>query len=497
MSKAKKPPVVSTPQGHSGAWEFNYDHDSWKILSTRGTDYISFKTIRKHWGDGPTDSIKQAALAYLTNRSAKTVSGAISRLASMARTTSLDENISAATLMDYRYQLSREELYYLGHIAAFLKFWIAHGYPGVDPDVLQFFDRITIPGNVKGQAVRTHHPTKGPFTQIELKAIVLAAREAHSAGDMSTQDFAILLMLTATGSRPGQLSMLVCGDLLPIQERSNSRRLLIPSLKKRTHKRLTRRRVIPAEIASLLQELVNERAHDARFTGIGIPADQRPIFTHNAEAFPSPESAHIGAGRVTTALKRIERIIGLRSARTGAPIVLSARRFRTALGTRAAEAGHPPVIIADLLDHGDLQHVGVYVESRPSIVGRMDAALQDRVEPLVGLFRGTIVQQETASGVEEATSRRVAADAGVNVGTCGGPTSCIRLAPLACYTCASFRPWQDAPHETLLKSLVDERAMLLADGISPQIASAKDGTILAIAEVANRCRRMRETESDG
>ena len=330
---------------------------------------------------------------------------------------------------------------------------------------------------------------------MELQGITLAAREAYRVGSVSRQDFAILLTLTATGSRPGQVPMLVCGDLLQPGRGSSTGRLLVPSLKKRTRKRLTRERIIPGELAVLLQELVEERRRDERFRG--IPVDQRPIFATEATTFASLEDAHIGTSGVGQVLKRIQKAIQLRSARTGAPIVLASRRFRTTLGTRAAEAGHPPVVIADLLDHTDLQHVGVYVEARPSIVDRMDAALHDRVEPLVGLFMGAVVADESASGVEEAATRRVAADTGGHVGTCGGPRSCTRLAPLACYTCAAFRPWRDAPHEELLQSLLDEREALLADGISPQVASANDATMMAIAEVADRCRRMREAGSDG
>ena len=120
----------------------------------------------------------------------------------------------------------------------------------------------------------------------------------------------------------------------------------------------------------------------------------------------------------------------------------------------------------------------------------MDAALHGRAEPLAGLFRGAIVTDEAKSGVVEAPSRRVAAAVGRGVGNCAGPRSCVRLVPLACYTCAAFRPWRDAPHEELLQSLVDERKALLADAVSPQVASANDATIMAIAEVADRCRAM-------
>jgi len=176
---------------------------------------------------------------------------------------------------------------------------------------------------------------------------------------------------------------------------------------------------------------------------------------------------------------------------------LSPRRFRRTLGTRAADAGHSPFVIADLLDHSDLQHVGVYVQAGGAIQDRIDAALRDRAEPLVGLFAGAVVAGEDESGVADAASRRIAAAAGGPVGTCAGPLDCNRLAPLACYTCAAFRPWRDAPHGALLRSLTEEREALLADGIAPQVAGANDATVMAVGEVAERCRALREAHAHG
>ena len=495
MSSSSGVRPVEAPRERDNHAGFDPVDDVWKIVLEKGVTHISFRPIRDRWGDGHTDNAKQAALAYMEDRSPDTVKGAVNALARMARHVLAGDTISAASLMGYRSLLAREDLHYLGHLAAFLKFWVARGYAGVDRDVLQFFGSIKIPGNVKGAAVRTHHPTKGPFTDLELQGITLAAREAHREGRVSRQDFAILLALTATGSRPGQLSMLACGDLVPPAPGSSVSRLLVPSLKKRTSKRLTRERVIPGELAVLLKKLVAERSRDERFRT--LPVDRRPIFAVAARAFASLAEAHIGKHGVSGALKRIQSALRLRSARTGAPINLAPRRFRSTLGTRAADAGHPPVLIAHLLDHTDLQHVGVYVESRPSIVDRMDAALHDRVEPLAGLFTGAVVADETRSGVAEAPSRRIASAAGRGVGTCTGPRSCVRLAPLACYICAAFRPWRDAPHDDLLRALIEERATLLADGISPQVAGANDAIIMAVAEVADRCRAMRTGTAHG
>ena len=474
---------------------FDPGADTWTIVLTKGVTCVSFTPIRTHWGETHADNAKRAASAYLETHAPDTVANAVGYLGRMARHVPLRGSISAATLMDYRARLSSEKLYYLGHIAAFLKFWHARGYPGVDDSVLAFFGRVRIPGNVKGTAVRTHDPVKGPFTDPELQAIVLAAREAHRGGLLDRQDYAILLTLTATGARPGQVSMLLCGDLIPAVRGSSTARLRVPSLKKRTRERLTRERVIPAELAVVLGEIIEQRRLDGRFAGMALL--RRPIFAGAAESFESLEHAHIGSRGVGHAVKRIQNVLRLRSARTGVAMDLSPRRFRRTLGTRAADAGHSPFVIADLLDHSDLQHVGVYVQAGGSIQDRIDAALRDRAEPLVGLFTGAVVAGEAQSGVADAASRRVGATAGRAVGTCAGPRDCNRLAPLACYTCAAFRPWLDAPHGALLRSLAQEREALLGDGVAPQVAGANDATIMAVEEVAARCRELRAGHAHG
>lgn len=469
--------------------------DTWRIDLPQGATRISFGPIRRHWGDRHADNARRAARAYLETHAPDTVANAVHYLGRMARHVPVGGAISAATLMNYRARLSAEELYYLGHIAAFLKFWLACGYPGVEAGVLAFFERVRIPGNVKGSAVRTHDPVTGPFTDAELQGILLAAREGHRRGIVSREDFAILLTLTATGARSGQVSMLVCGDFVVPPPGASPARLHVPSLKKRTRRRLTRERVIPVELAILLGELVDQRSRDGRFAGVAV--ERRPIFARTGRIYESLERAHIGSRGVANAVKRIQTALGLRSARTGAHMKLSPRRFRRTLGTRAAEAGHAPMVIAELLDHSDLQHVGVYVEARGSIQDRIDAALGDRAEPLVGLFQGAVVPDEARSGVADAPTQCIAAIDGHRVGTCAGPRDCNRLAPLACYTCAAFRPWRDAPHGALLHSLREERKALLAEGVAPRVAGANDATIMAVEEVAARCRALRAGRADG
>ena len=171
MSDAVGPRPVAVSQAWYRDLGIDRDDDLWTIASLRGRTYIRFKPIRRNWGDVLTDRVKDAALAYFETRSADTVANGVVFLARMSRYVSVDGTISASTLMDYRSRLRPEQLHYLGHVAAFLKFWLERGYPGVDPDVLHFFNSVKIPDNVKGAAVRTHHPTKGPFSDAELHGV--------------------------------------------------------------------------------------------------------------------------------------------------------------------------------------------------------------------------------------------------------------------------------------------------------------------------------------
>lgn len=399
-------------------------------------------------------------------------------------------------LINYRSTLHRQNLHYLEHLSAFMKKWVELGYPGINPDVLVFFRAVRIPGNEKGAAVRQNCPYKGPFTDIELQAIAESAREAFRVGKLGRGDYAILLLVMTIGARPGQLSMLVCGDFELPKNGFSMCMLKVPSLKKRTSNRLTRERPIPAELARLLDDQAREAAADERLTGID-PA-RRPLFINSEHSdFSDVRLAHIGRSGVDAALQRVARAIDVCSERTGKPIALTATRFRRTLGTRAIEEGYAPITVAEMLDHSDLQNVSVYVENRSSIVDRIDAVLAAKLGPIARLFLGRVIEREAQANVDDPATRRVRADRDLPVGTCGGSSGCNRRAPIACYTCASFMPWRDAPHERLLQSLIDERDRLLASGIDTRIAAANDASILAIADVIERCKPLTETVSHG
>lgn len=82
------------------------------------------------------------------------------------------------------------------------------------------------------------------------------------------------------------------------------------------------------------------------------------------------------------------------------------------------------------------------------------------------------------------------------MGSCGKHGFCGLLAPVACYTCVSFQPWLDGPHEAVLDYLLGERERLTSTA-DLRIAAINDRTILAVAEVVRLCQARREEAADG
>jgi hypothetical protein len=156
--------------------------------------------------------------------------------------------------------------------------------------------------------------------------------------------------------------------------------------------------------------------------------------------------------------------------------------------------GHGELVIAELLDHTDIQNVGVYVQATPEIVERIDRAMAMHLAPLAQAFAGVIIADESeATRKGDPTSRicdpRI--DSSMKpMGNCGKYAFCGSLAPISCYTCRSFQPWLDGPHEAVLNHLILERERLLV-GSDIRIASINDRTILAVAEVVHRCEAIR------
>lgn len=418
------------------------------------------------------------------------------------------EVITLADFMNFVASLPAKRVYHARQMKEVLSSLLEVGFAGVDDDLRRALPTIETDRHDIGAAVRTMDPHKGPLTNVEYDAIVAALHAAFADGRLPLASYALALLGIVLGARPLQLGLLKVKDLLVGSQGVEKVYILkVARLKQgkgiRPRTFFRDRPLIPA-VGEVL-----ERQRDAAIawaTARGMEPDEAPMFPSDAgldgdaggSMAPGIEG-HLTGQQASNRLSWVLKSLGVVSERTGQPIHLFQSRIRRTFGTRLAAEGRSAKAIAELMDHTWEASSLVYIETRPEMIERIDKALALKIAPMAQAFLGVVFE----GGAEE---RKAASPGGVihlatesalsSLGGCGKHDFCGLAAPLACYTCPLFNPWVDGPHEDLLGQLIAERDELLRVA-DERIASVNDRTILAVAEVVNRCRAALAWSEEG
>jgi len=402
----------------------------------------------------------------------------------------------------------REDM--VGKLRGFLKFWFETGIGGISRDFIDAIYQVKLKGSAKGEAVKSYDPYIGPYTPIELQAIMDGVTNAYLEDRLSTRDYVMTILFVQRGSRLNQVKNLRVGDFVLGREGAEVR---MPRGKQRGSG--FREEFSTFKISEDLYKLVRVlRKESLERIGNKLPASQKHLierltddllplfigdFSSFAQALPAilesqqtSEDHHMGEGGVATRLRAIASVISVHSERTGEVINLTSHRFRRTMGTDLAREGAGVGPIAIALDHTDYQNAGVYVSTTADIATRLDRKIGKLLAPLAQAFAGLLVRHESEAVRGDNPESRIRTMAGSNnVGTCGNFSFCGSRAPIACYTCAKFQPWIEAPHEENLNSLYQERQEILDATGDETIARQLDRSILAIEDVIRRCELKR------
>ncbi|MEQ1600995.1 MAG: site-specific integrase [Methylophilaceae bacterium] len=474
--------------------------DRWAYRDSTRNISLNFS----EWNAAPAliDSVKKVLIWYAENKSPDHLKNMFERFQHMLRSIDLyggnAVQISCNDIINYRAKLSKNTAWYLGNLAGFLQKWHDLGVPGVTDDAVALLKQLRIQGNQKGEAVLTMDAENGPFSDIEVEAIQAALGCAYEEGKIDLEDYLLVWLFLALGQRPIQYASLKVCDVGTEESKDGATiyTLRVPRAKQRGH--LSRgdfkqRVLIPQIGVKLVQHAMEVQAN---FMETLPNPGHAPLFPAKRSRLNEPKGFeyHRTSQTLSDALEAVLLGLNVVSERTGERLHITATRFRRTLGTRAAMEGHGELVIAELLDHTDTQNVGVYVQATPEIVERIDRAMAMHLAPLAQAFAGVIIADESEATRKDDPASRICdprIDSSMKpMGNCGKYGFCGSLAPISCYTCRSFQPWLDGPHEAVLNHLILERERLLV-GSDIRIASINDRTILAVAEVVHRCEAIR------
>ncbi|MCG5498641.1 hypothetical protein LPW30_13030 [Ectothiorhodospira variabilis] len=446
---------------------------------------------------------------YASSLSAAHAENNFMRFYHMLRSTGASE-LNDKVLINYRSSLNSENEWYLGVIRGFLRRWYKMGFPGVSNDLIRLLDGWRLRGNRKGDAIKRKDPSSGALTDIELQAFNEGAVCAFERNLISLSELAMSLVVSNTGRRPGQISHLKIVDIVEGKNAKDERSYLlnIPRGKQGDGFRAGFKAFAVTEDlwAILSAQARNSIEQTKALLGFDLQEVDRkqiPLFPDLAamKLVTSPkelrellgtDKLHIAAAEITDVLQFVAEAGDVVSERTGEPLRINARRFRYTTGTRAAREGFGELVIAELLDHSDTQNAGVYVKNIPEHVKRLDEAIGYQLAPLAQAFAGVLVDSEREAKRGSDPASRVRTEAGHGIGTCGELGFCGANVPVPCYTCMHFQPWMDAPHNEVYQHLISERERLIDVTGDMQVAAVLDRSIIAVAEVIQRCEQRRE-----
>lgn len=419
--------------------------------------------------------------------------------------------VTVTDLVNWRASLASDEQYQLGGLKGFLVAWHDYGFDGVSKEVVDLLQGWRIQGNDKGVAVASGCPESGPYTDLEMAALLDWANLAVVRQDIAFEDYTYLLTLAMTARRPIQIAALRGRDLIrEASEGAPMFRLNIPRAKQRgAGFRGGFRSLAILEDLYLVLRQQHRRSVAEVSEAIGRkldPAlvDEVPIFINPKQIEGigdvdeltdllmggAPDRLHAKTASLDSALQRCAKASTARSERTGEFIRLSAIRFRHTRGTKLRREGFGPFVIAELLDHSDIQNVRVYTENTAQEAVIINELVGPQLAPFAQACLGTLVRSEREAVRGNDPRSRVPNDRQNAVGTCGNYGFCAS-GYRACYTCYHFQPWVEGPHDEVLEDLYAEKGRAREAGCPDAIVAANDQLILAVEHCVLMCKEAK------
>lgn len=390
---------------------------------------------------------------------------------------------------------------YIDSIRVFFRKWVDCDYPGVTEQQVNFLYKGKIKRRRIGEMVNTMDLEKGPLIDNDIVNFNEGAMELYRRSEITLADLTMTLITSYTGRRPIQTSHLKLKDILSIFSDDGSEMALnYPRAKHggAFRSEFTKLKIIEDLndlVVILTEENINLVENVLRRTLTNKEMSEVPLFIdvnalnevkkgRNFYSILLTDFLHIKAELITRKIKKIaKKLDSLQHAE-----VINARRFRYALGTRAAREGYGAYVIAELLDHRSIRAVGCYVKNIPEHADNIDEVMTKSLSNYAQAFKGELVISDTGS-------MKIRNKNGVSSGNCSNCKDCNAPIPIACYTCPCFQPWVDAPHIEVYNYLIKERERVLEITGDIKVATALDRTIGAVYEIINKCNLIMRGDS--
>lgn len=296
---------------------------------------------------------------------------------------------------DLKVNLSIKNHRYTVNTKIFMIKWYDLGLSGVNDEAYTFFKGMKLKGKPPGQVVRSMDPERGPFTDKEIRKILLISRKALKKKTLDIECYLIIQLLMTTGRRISQILNLRMQDVF---KQGGLKILSIQRAKQRPSSREFYRTV---EVSKKLCNLLNKHARDnivfLNSHGFNVTPlcelRKAPLFLNknllkNSSLGVSFNQLTIGQSNFIYKLSKFASVHNVISERTNEIIKMNPNRFRYTLATNMARNGASVQEIAVALDHSSTACAAIYIKNEPGNVEVIDKAVTPFLKDIAEVFMG-------------------------------------------------------------------------------------------------------------
>ena len=494
------------------AYEFDTESDNWTLSKERviNTGFIM------SFDPSIQEDIRGTLCYFAEHKSAAHTANVQREIKAYLKTG--ETTITEYGLLTFKSGFAKKHEYRVGILRVFLKQMHILDLDALNDECLELLNGWRLTGNEQGVAVLSLDPEEGPFSDIEFEAILDGLDNHYAEDKLNDEGYSIAQLFAATGRRPIQLASLKVGDLRVDNKILGTPTYILNIPKAKVRGRGFRAAFTDFAITEYIGQVLDKHIKQvvtkvAKMMGRPLNEDEialLPFFPdysdfpllkdspqHELLSWFKTDAFHLKSRDITQKLKTVIDSLKIISERTKELLKITGYRFRYTLGTRAARENAGVLTIATLLDHIDAQHTGIYVQNHPDHAATISTIMNAPLMMYANAFQGKLVKDEDEAHDKLAGAGRIRTeDSQDNVGSCGTNAFCHDYAPIACYLCKKFMPWQDAPHHLILRYLVEERDRVSKETGDLAIAAINDRAIIAVTQVMKQCAELnRDKES--
>ncbi|EKN4714800.1 tyrosine-type recombinase/integrase [Yersinia enterocolitica] len=270
-------------------------------------------------------------------------------------------------------------------------------YPSVfSRDTITFIVNVRIDKRYIGKNIKTHDYKRGPFSDLQMKEILDSTAKAYKEEKISLSNYLLLILLAYSGRRPMQIAQLEAGDLFSL---NGMYYINAPRIKQRNGYRKEFSKIqIPEDmfnhltylteaVSSLVSETLNLDLSEKQKNELPIFLNTYP-FKKGCVELSMIENGMLKLTPYAITRKIRSTIISSTNKSKTEIGCINSRRFRYSLGTKAAQFGYSPSIIANILDHSSTTSVMSYVENTAENGRKINEAVNELMKPLANMFIG-------------------------------------------------------------------------------------------------------------